>query len=91
MRRPLTTLALAGVLAASGLAAIAQQKAPESAAPSGYLGDKGPDSFAILPPAPTAGTFRYQADRSTFLATRHLKDTPRWALATSDAVQTCPR
>ncbi|HEX5379641.1 MAG TPA: phosphatase PAP2 family protein [Phenylobacterium sp.] len=76
-------------LAATGVA-IAQSpaaKAPMSPAPaarSGYLGETAPDTYKILPPAPTAGTIRYQADRSTFLATRSLKDTPRWALAQND-------
>jgi acid phosphatase (class A) len=90
MRRILTTLVLSGVLAANGLAALAQQKAPEKPAPAGYMGDKGPDSYAILPPAPTAGTFRYGADRSTYLATRKLENTPRWSMAAADAVQTVP-
>lgn len=55
-----------------------------AAAPNGYLGKTAPDTYQILPPAPTAGTIRYQADRAAFLATRSLKDTPRWALAIND-------
>jgi acid phosphatase (class A) len=53
----------------------------------GYLGDAAPDSYRILPPAPAAGTVRYEADRKVFLETRALKDTPRWALAQNDVNQ----
>jgi acid phosphatase (class A) len=53
----------------------------------GYLGETGPDTYKILPPAPVAGTTRYAADRTTFLETRSLKDTPRWALAQNDVNQ----
>jgi acid phosphatase (class A) len=52
-----------------------------------YLGDAIPDSYRILPPAPVAGTTRYEADRSIYLGTRSLKDTPRWALAQNDVNQ----
>lgn len=72
------------VLLAAGGAAIAQTGA-KAGPPSGYLGQAAPDTYRILPPAPVAGTIRYQADRSTFLATRSLKDTPRWAMAINDA------
>ena len=46
-----------------------------------------PDTYKILPPAPVAGTTRYEADRTIFLGTRSLKDSPRWALAQSDVDQ----
>lgn len=87
MRRTLTILALAGALTAGGLA-LAQDKAMGPPAPKSYLGDAIPNTLAILPPAPTPGSFRYEADRGTFLTTRKLKDSPRWALAAADAVQT---
>ncbi len=83
------------VLAAS-VAAVAMMgatEAPKPAAPmvtptaQGYLGAAAPDTYKILPPAPVAGTTRYEADRSVFLATRSLKDTPRWALAQNDVNQ----
>ena len=67
-----------------GLAAIAALTIAAAPATVGYLGDAGPDTLRILPPAPTAGTTRYEADRTTFLATRSLKDTPRWAMAQRD-------
>ncbi|WP_374577968.1 phosphatase PAP2 family protein [Phenylobacterium sp.] len=82
MNRVLITLGLTGALAVGGVA-LAEQAKP--AAETGYLGEAGPDTYKILPPAPVPGTIRYQADRSAFLATRSLKDTPRWKLATADA------
>ncbi|WP_312164898.1 phosphatase PAP2 family protein [Phenylobacterium sp.] len=82
MNRLLISLAAALALAASGAALAQQHPAPE---PSGYLGEAAPDTYKILPPAPTPGTIRYQADRSAFLATRALKDSPRWSLASADA------
>ena len=80
MNRIVISLAAAAALAVGGTALAEQQPAP-----SGYLGDAAPDSYKILPPAPTPGTIRYQADRSAFLATRSLKDSPRWSLAAADA------
>src|SRR4051812_28472443 len=53
-----------------------------------YLGPALPDSYKILPPAPIPGTTRYETDRSIYLGTRSLKDTPRWALAQKDVDQT---
>ena len=79
----LRTLAIAAVaLATMGAAAPAPKPLPP--APMPYLGDTAPDSYKILPPAPVAGTTRYEADRTMFLGTRKLKDTPRWALALND-------
>lgn len=50
----------------------------------GYLADAIPDTLAILPPPPAAGSLRDQADRETFRKTRGLKDSPRWTLARAD-------
>ena len=83
MNRILISLALGGVVA-TGSVAIAKEPAP-AASTTGYLGATGPDTYKILPPAPVAGTIRFQADRSTFLATRSAKDSPRWSLAIADA------
>ena len=82
MNRVLITLGLAGALAVGG-AALAEQAKPT--AETGYLGEAGPDTYKILPPAPVPGTIRYQADRATYLATRSQKDGARWKLATADA------
>lgn len=51
---------------------------------SGYLGGSVPDTYAILPPAPVAGTPRYEADRKIFLATRKLEGSGRWEMARAD-------
>src|ERR1700754_4530672 len=53
-------------------------------ASSGYLGSAVPDTLKILPPAPVAGTTRYEADRTIFLATRNLQGTKRWDMARAD-------
>jgi membrane-associated phospholipid phosphatase len=51
----------------------------------GYLSPQArPDLTKILAPPPAAGSPRAVADALVFDQTRALKDTPRWALATSD-------
>lgn len=77
-------LAAAGVAIAQPPAKPAPAAAAKAGPPSGYLGQSAPDTYRILPLAPVAGSIRYQADRATFLATRSLKDSPRWALAIND-------
>lgn len=53
---------------------------------NGYLDRKAlPDSLALLPPPPTAGSAAEQADLAAYRATRSLRDAPRWQLATRDA------
>ncbi len=52
---------------------------------AGYLKGREPETLSILPHAPEVGSPRDRADRAIFKATRALKDTPRWAMATSDA------
>lgn len=85
------------VIAAAAVAALTMGAAPAPgakpaapmAAPTApsYLGAAAPDTYKILPPAPVAGTTRYEADRTVYLQTRSLKDTPRWALAQNDVDQ----
>ncbi len=78
-------LAALALIAAGGVALAKDKAEPAKVGPpSGYLGQSAPDTYKILPPAPVPGTIRYQADRSTFLATRSLKDSPRWAMAIND-------
>jgi membrane-associated phospholipid phosphatase len=43
-----------------------------------------PDSIRILPPPPAAASSRATADHDVFVATRALKGSPRWEVATSD-------
>lgn len=43
-----------------------------------------PQVTSVLPPAPVAGTPRYEADRAVFRATRWLEGSTRWALAVHD-------
>lgn len=58
--------------------------APVTRAP-GYLGEAGPDTYAILPPAPKPGDPRDRADRAIYRATRAYEGDPRWAMAQNDA------
>jgi acid phosphatase (class A) len=44
-----------------------------------------PDSQALVPPPPAAGSAAFAADEYTYRSTRRLRDTPRWRLATKDA------
>ena len=81
-------LVMAAAAVATMGAAPALAPAPMAAPTAqGYLGDAAPDTYKILPPAPVAGTTRYEADRAIYLGTRSLKDTPRWALAQNDENQ----
>jgi acid phosphatase (class A) len=58
---------------------------PTPVAPqSGYLKPGTYDAIKVLPPAPPPGSPQAEADRKIFLATRVLKDTPRWSLAQND-------
>ncbi|MBO9706960.1 MAG: phosphatase PAP2 family protein [Caulobacter sp.] len=73
-------LAACAVVVISGAGwAVAREDAPK-----GYLRPGAIDTSRVLPPAPQPGEARYEADRKTFLATRALKDGPRWALAQND-------
>jgi acid phosphatase (class A) len=80
---------LAAIAAAATM--IGAKEAPKPPTPPAplqpYLGAALPDTYKILPPAPVAGTTRYEADRTVFLGTRSLKDTPRWAMAQGDVDQ----
>ena len=70
---PPTTLAAVG------------QLSPSIPFPKGYLDPKAlPDSLALLPPPPAAGTDSKAADEEAFKATLDAPQ-PRWALAASDA------
>lgn len=69
----MTALALAGCASLTG-----SQADP-------YLARGAYDARQAVPPPPPAGSAADQRDRAVFLATRRLKDTPRWSLAKQDA------
>jgi acid phosphatase (class A) len=80
-----------GLLVTAAVAAIGMQAAPAAKAPPpprSYLADAPPDTVKVLPPAPVPGTTRWEADRTVFLATRRLQDSPRWKMAQGDVDQT---
>jgi acid phosphatase (class A) len=53
---------------------------------AGYLQrDMLPDSFALLPPPPAAGSTALALDEAVSRQSLTLRDTPRWKLATEDA------
>ena len=68
-------------------AAAAMAPVPElkPGVPAGYLGKSLPDSLALLPPPPAAGTAGFANDVAVSRASQTLVDTPRYALAASDA------
>jgi acid phosphatase (class A) len=71
------------VLAAAGL--MWGQSATAPAQVRGYLTPEQTASVVrIVPPAPTSGDARYQADLAIFHATRALEGSARWILAQSD-------
>ena len=81
----------AAIAAGASLAAHAGSTKPLDKAYArlpGYLdAARTPDAFAVLPPPPTPRSAEpgEAVDRQAYLATRALRGTPRWALATRDA------
>jgi acid phosphatase (class A) len=75
------TAALTGVLA---VLVFVSPTAAAPTHPAGYLRPGDIDVLAVLPPAPVPGDPRYDADRATFLKTRHFVGTPRWSMAVND-------
>ena len=58
---------------------------PDKPARAPYLADAAaPDMVAILPPPPRGQSAADTADKTAFSATRSLKGSPRWELATAD-------
>lgn len=78
------------VAAAAALGLLGAKEAPKPAAAPAvvpvtpYLTPEDLDTYKILPPAPVAGTTRYEADRTVFLQTRKLEGTARWDMAKGD-------
>jgi acid phosphatase (class A) len=78
----------AGAAAAPAAPAAASAPPPR---PSGYLGlGIKDDGLVVMPPPPPPGSPLARADEAVFQATRALKDTPRWAMAASDAEARLP-
>ncbi len=77
--------ALAAAIAALVLLGCGQASSQQ--AEIGYLAAGAiPDAIHILPPPPKAGSPSQAADDAAFASTRALKGSPRWSLATDDAV-----
>lgn len=81
-----------GLLVLVGCAAITPPTSPEvlSGGRPGYVigylkPEQLPSSKAFLPPPPAPGSAVMAADEEIYKATRALRDTPRWTLATKDA------
>lgn len=75
------TIGLAGLLLASCATV------PAGAPDGRYLAKGVFDARDHLPPPPAKGSPEALRDREIFLATRSLKDTPRWSLAKADNVE----
>ncbi len=88
MRVKLVLAATAALVIGGGASmALARQDASTpslTTSQKGYLPAGALDTSKVLPAAPKEGEPRYEADRKVFLATRALKDTPRWSLAQND-------
>ena len=70
-------------------ASLTPQAAQALAALKGYVPSaEVPDSFRILPPAPSGTSATRQADIAAYRETRRLRGGERWRLAASDAVIT---
>jgi len=89
-------MALAAALA-TGCASVAPPTSPAELSQGrpgyvmGYLQPEAlPDSLALLPPPPAAGSAAFAADEDAYRSTRKLRDAPRWALAAKDADLTFP-
>ncbi|UHQ20187.1 phosphatase PAP2 family protein [Lysobacter sp. KIS68-7] len=95
--KPLASMAscaLAAALAACAGSAVERSAPPPAVAPvpelkpgvpAGYLGRALPDSLALVPPPPAAGSPAFAQDEAIHAAAQKLRDGPRGALATSDA------
>lgn len=73
-------LAFAALLALTGCATLGGDVAPAGR----YLSKAQFDARDHLPPPPAKGSPAAEKDRQTFLATRKLEGTPRWAIAQTD-------
>jgi acid phosphatase (class A) len=77
--------ALACALAVLGLAGAADTQTEPPARPTGYLTADALDGAALLGPPPAPDSLTGRDDRRIFMATRKLRDSPRWMLAARDS------
>ncbi len=66
-------------------AAVAKSKAFAAFLPGYLTREQLPNSLALVPPPPAAGSAREAADREQAKRSVELRDTPRWQLAIDDA------
>jgi len=80
-------LPLLGACASPGPSGGTASPVPElkPGVPAGYLGRDLPDSLALLPAPPSAGSPAFANDEAVHAAAQRLRDTPRYAQATRDA------
>jgi acid phosphatase (class A) len=86
------TVGLLGAGQASAQSASTPAPRPDSMKPvpgprfTGYLQPGVLDILKILPPAPVEGDTRYETDRLVFRETRAWEGSPRWQMASEDAL-----
>lgn len=83
--RALASLLLAGCASTAQPPAAGPVPELKPGVPAGYLGRDLPDSLALLPAPPAAGTPAFANDQAVHQAAQKLKGTPRYALAARDA------
>jgi acid phosphatase (class A) len=91
-------LALIFLIFIAGCAGLDKQRKPEAVPETrpgilkGYLSsDVLPDSLALLPPPPAAGSISFALDEEVSRKNLSLRGTPRWRLAAEDANLIFPR
>lgn len=85
--RPMAFGVVLALLAGCASSGAAHKPVPElkPGIPAGYLGRDLPDSLALLPAPPAAGTPAFANDEAVSRAAQQLKGTPRYAQAARDA------
>lgn len=79
-------LVLVALVALAPMAVLAEQQAPTSRLPAGYLtSGQMPDSVALVAPPPAEGSRALKNDHKAEAAALSLRGTARWELARSDA------
>jgi len=98
VERSRTLLALACLVMTAGCASTGKPAQPAAVPelspgiPAGYLSREAlPDSLALLPSPPAAGSAAFALDQEASKKSLALRGTPRWQLAAEDANLTFPR